>query len=275
VTVVVAVKCPAGVVLATDSQATTAMPGGMPMKLPTKKIARLGKHVAYAGTGGQGAGQRVHAALQDHAAKMNKVKDREDTAALIRQIVNPIQQQVHSEWVQLPNSQPESWGAIFCGWGKEGPWIFEIDPSGPSQFQSPFASTGSGHAVAHAALISVAHFDLGHQSLDGAKALAYRAIESTCVSSAFGVGLPVQLAIVTEEGVEELADGEEAHTELMELVDLWKAKEVETLGGLAPASAEVRAEEEADGQNEEEPASIDASEIEAAATADPAAETER
>lgn len=238
-TVVVAVKCPAGVVLATDSQATSQMLGGIPMKLPTKKISRLGKHVVYGGTGGQGAGQRIHAALQAQAPKMNAAKPCAETGQLIQQVVNPIQQQVLSEWVKLPNTQPEMWGGIFCGWGKEGPWIYETDVNGSAQFHSTFAATGSGHAVAHAALINVAHFDVSHQSLEGAKAIAYRAIESTCMSSAWGVGLPVQLAVLTESGVEELTQGDVPHTELMELVDLWKAKEVETLGTLAPAKADA------------------------------------
>ncbi len=175
-TVVVAVRCPEGVVLATDSQGTTQMPGGMPMKLPAKKIARLGKHLVYGGTGGQGAGQRIHADLDAHATKMGLSKPASETAALIRGIVNPIQQQIRKEWVELPNTQPEVWGGIFCGWGKEGPWIFEIDLSGPSQFQDPFAATGSGHPLAHTALISVAHFDVGHQPLERVKALVYRAI---------------------------------------------------------------------------------------------------
>ncbi len=260
-TVVVAVKCPEGVVLATDSQATARMLGGLPVKLPAKKIARLGKHVVYGGTGGQGAGQRLHAALEDQAAKMNVAKPQGETADVIRRVVNPLQQQVFGEWVQLPNTEPEMWGGIFCGWSKEGPWIFEIDLHGPSQFHDPFAATGSGHALAHAALMSVAHFDVGQQSLEGAKAIAYRAIESTCTSSAYGVGMPVQIAVVTENGIEEFSDGEEGHTELKELVDLWKAKEVETLGELAPRAAGAAAGEAAAEEGVQEEPSLDEAEI--------------
>src|SRR5438132_2722274 len=87
---------------------------------------------------------------------------------------------------------------------KDGPWIFEIDPSGPSQFQDPIASTGSGYPLAHTALIGVAHFKVEEQSTEGLKAIAYRAIESTCTSSAYGVGMPVQVAVVTKDGVEEM-----------------------------------------------------------------------
>lgn len=233
-TVVVAVRCPDGVVLATDSQGTSQLPGNIPVKLPAKKIERLGKHVAYGGTGGQGAGQRVHAALEAQASKMSATKSAAEIANVIRQTVNPLQKQIRQEWVELPNTQPESWGAIFCGWSKDGPWIFEIDPGGPSQFHDPFAATGSGHPLAHTALISVAHFKVGQQSLEGAKAIAYRAIENTCSSAAYGVGMPVQMAIMTKDGIEEINHGDAKHTELSDLIDLWKAQEVETLGALAP-----------------------------------------
>jgi proteasome beta subunit len=263
VTVIVAVRCADGVVLATDSQGTAQLPGNLPVKSHALKVWKLGKHFVYAGTGGQGAGQRVHANLTALAPKLNVGKPAADAATLIRSTVNPIQQQVLKEWVQLPSTQPESWGGIFCGWSKEGPWIFEIDPSGPSQFHDPIASTGSGHALAHTALVSVAHFDVGKQPLEGVKAIAYRAIESTCASSAYGVGMPVQMAVVTKDGVELLDDGMEKHTELKDFVDLWKSKEVESLGALAPQAAPVINGAGSSAERETEPG-IDEAEIDAA-----------
>jgi hypothetical protein len=50
----------------------------------------------------------------------------------------------------------------------------------------------------------------------------------TCNASAFGVGLPVQMGIVTEEGASIL--GEEEIKNLEETVNLWKKAEVDALG---------------------------------------------
>ena len=235
------------------------IPGSPPMKKDAKKIEILGKHVAYGGTGGQGAGQRIHDALTSHAAKMGVNKPSTDVTDVIRRIVNPIQLEVHSEWVQLPGTQPESWGALFCGWSSDGPWIYEVDPSGKFQFHDPYATTGSGFAVSRAALVSVEHFRFEEQSVDQAKVVAYRAVENTCNSSAFGVGMPVQMAVVIESGVELLNDGDEIHEEFKVSVDLWRAQEAEIFGKLAPTppSAETPAAETAP-----EPPSIDESEIE-------------
>jgi hypothetical protein len=78
--------------------------------------------------------------------------------------------------------------------------------------------------------------------------------------------MPVQIAIVTKDGVEELVEGEEAHTELQDLVDLWKAKEVETLGELAPhaaegPAAEAAAEAAAAGEPEQDEPTLEEAEI--------------
>jgi proteasome beta subunit len=155
VTVIVGVRCADGVILATDSQGTSHFPGNIPVKLVSKKIEHLGKHLVYGGTGGVGAGQRMHAALIPHAAKMGIGRTATDIADTIRGLVNPAPQQIRSEWVQLPNTSPEEWGAIFCGWAKDRPWILEIAPSGITQFHDPFAAMGSGHPFAHTVLLSV------------------------------------------------------------------------------------------------------------------------
>ncbi len=111
----------------------------------------------------------------------------------------------------------------------------EVDLNGGWQFHDPFAATGSGYAFAHLALGSIKHYDPPTQPLDAAKAIAYRAIEMTCEVSAFGVGLPVQLGVVLPDGAKLLSPAE--LDEAKELVNLWKAKEIDTLGEVAPRAA--------------------------------------
>ena len=77
--------------------------------------------------------------------------------------------------------------------------------------------------------------------------------------------MPVQLAVVTEQGVQEFIDAEVGHTGLKELVDLWKAKEVESLGQLAPRPGGVAIEPPPeDGLAVEVAPSIDVSDIKSA-----------
>jgi hypothetical protein len=86
------------------------------------------------------------------------------------------------------------------------------------------------------------------KSLDHAKALAYRAIEMTCNTAAFGVGLPVQLGVVTDGGAEILSEAE--ITGLKETVNLWKQAEVDALGSTLAGDQDSAG---VDGQEEDDP----------------------
>jgi proteasome beta subunit len=237
VTVVLGLRCAEGLVLATDSQATAQMPGGVPVRMDAPKIDRVGNSIIFGGTGSEGVGQRVKAVLDQQASKMGKNSTRAQIGQLIHSLVNPLQVQARQAFVQMPGAEIDAWGGIFCGLASDGLFLMEIDVAGGWQFHDnqPFTATGSGHAFAHLAVSSVRHHRVDEQGLETAKAIAYRAIENVCLASAYGVGLPVQMAIATESEVRKLDD--EELDELGEFVNLWKRREVETLGELAPTTA--------------------------------------
>lgn len=240
-TVVLALRCADGFVLATDSQGTAQMPGGIPVRMDTPKIDQAGDWLLFAGTGSQGLGQRVKASLDNHITKLNKKFPRAKIGAEIHGLVSPFQKASEAAYISIPGTSMESWGGIFCGLAADGPYLMEIDLHGAWQFhdQPPFASTGSGHAFAHLAISSVLHYDVVTKPLDTAKLLAYRAIENVCLASAWGVSLPVQMGVLTKSG-SALLSSEEIE-ELKETVNLWKTREVETLGELAPQPSQESA----------------------------------
>lgn len=236
-TVILAVKCPGGAVIAADSQATVQEPQNLVMRIPTTKIFLLGSHLAYAGTGSVGLGQRINENLDGKTAELGRARNRRESAGVIFKVVNPIQKAAVSEAVGLVGGQVATWAGLFCGCDSSGAWIYEIDANGESQFHDLFVSKGSAYAVAHAAMVGVSHYDLATSSLESVKAIAYRAIESTCLSSGYGVELPVQLAVVTTSGIHLILSGSDEHKEIETFVNLWKSKEVETLGQLAPKTS--------------------------------------
>ena len=245
-TVVLGLRCADGLVLATDSQATAMMPGGTPVRMDTPKIDQVGDALLFAGTGAQGVGQRVKQALENNLNKIGKSKAQSKIGPEIHRLVNPLQKASEAAYVNVPGSNMEVWGGIFCGISSDGFYLMEIDLNGGWQFYDnlPFAATGSGHAFVHLAVSSVLHHDVANQTLAAAKLLAFRAIENVCLASAFGVGLPVQLATVTEDGISVLE--EDDIKELEETVNLWKKREVEVLGELAPKPANGEAVVEED-----------------------------
>lgn len=249
-TVVLGLRCKEGLVLASDSQGTGQVSGGIPVKVHAEKVRKLDDHIVWAGTGAQGCDQRVELALSENLPALARTNPKATIAARIHQLANQVQANSRQAFVQFAgDAQPESWGGIFCGWADDGPWIMEIDLNGGWQFHDLVAATGSGHAFAHLAIGSVHHYDVAGQELEAAKAIAYRAIEMTYNVSAFGVGPPVQMAVVQEDHATVLDP--DKRQEISELVNLWKAKEKDTLGEVAPASAEAEqaerdAPEEAD-----------------------------
>lgn len=233
-TVVLGLRCADGLILATDSQGTASMPGGYPVRIRTPKIHQVGESLLFAGTGSQGIGQRVEAALRNNLTKLNKKQPRAKLGVEIFRIVNPLQKEAEASYVQVPQASMPVWGGIFCGQSSEGPYLLEIDLNGTWQFHDtqPFTATGSGHAFAHLAISSVLHYEVEKQPLQIAQMLAYRAIENVCLASAFGVNVPVQMGVLADDEITILDDGQLKALE--DSVNLWKRKEVETLGGLAP-----------------------------------------
>lgn len=239
-TVVLALRCADGLVLATDSQAIARMPGGIPVRMDTTKIVQVGDFIVFAGTGSVGLGQRIKQELDNNLKNLSKKLPRQTLATEIHRLVNPIQKAAQTSFVEAPGTEMDVWGGLFCGLASDGPYLMEIDLNGGWQFhdQPPFASTGSGHAFAHLAISSVIHHDVVNQPLVIAQLLAYRTIENVCLASAFGVHLPVQMAVLTRDGI--TMSSKEVIEELNETVNLWKIQEKETLGALAPSTPPVK-----------------------------------
>lgn len=245
-TVILALKSAGGLVLATDSQATAQMPGGQAIKMDAVKLVQHESHVLWAGTGAQGCSQRVELMLRENRERIKPELEMTHLGTGIHTCANTIQKKSRSAYVQYtPQAQVEAWGGIFCGLASDGLFIQEVDLNGGWQFHPEFAATGSGYDFALLAASSVKHHNVGTKSLDHAKVLAYRAIEMTCNASAFGVGLPVQMGVVTEEGASVLDEGEIKGLE--ETVNLWKKAEVDALGvALGGSGGEQEAADEDD-----------------------------
>jgi proteasome beta subunit len=249
VTVILALRSAEGLVLATDSQATQQMPGNAPVKLDAVKLVKHGDHILWAGTGAQGCNQRVDLLLTENREMIESDRTMHSIGSAIHGCGNEVQKASHRSFVPYnPGVQQESWGGIFCGVAADGLFIVEVDANGGWQFHPDVAATGSGYAFAFLAAGSVKHHNVASKSLDHAKALAYRAIEMTCNTAAFGVGLPVQLGVVTEAGAEILSEAE--ITGLKETVNLWKQAEVDALGSTLAGDSEGS---HGDGQEDDDP----------------------
>jgi 20S proteasome alpha/beta subunit len=237
VTLILALRHRDGLLLASDSQAT-AETAGQPTKQETSKLHVLGGKLAWGGSGSVGLIQRVQCELEPKANETAQGMAKhaaEHIARGIFPVVNEIQQKAIKEHVPPFGKVPQSVAFLFVGYAKDGPFILEVSASGTRQFHSvPLAAIGSGEIFAAHAMHAVAHYDVASLTRDLALAVAYRTIDDAIETAAFGLGGKVQLIAVTKDGAKALG-GQEVKA-VQDLVDLWKIKEVETLGSLSPAA---------------------------------------
>src|SRR4051794_40996630 len=109
---VLAVRCFDGVVLASDGLATSDA-AGQPTSTPIEKLFDLGGRLGWGATGCVGLRQTVEQGLEELdvvAPTAHHLRKR------LAALVIGIQQRALSQWVPHPASQPPELACIFCWW---------------------------------------------------------------------------------------------------------------------------------------------------------------
>jgi 20S proteasome alpha/beta subunit len=236
VTLVLAVRCRDGVVLASDGQATTDA-AGQPTKQAARKLFDVDGRLAWGAAGSVGLQQTLRSEL---AALDCRGRDAATVRRALAGVVIPIQQEALRDYVPQPGSDPPDLACIFAWWDGSGPSILSIPRTGSDhQFHPRYSAIGSGDIFADFAMASVAHLGTADLGLEHAKMVAYKAIADAIEVAAVYVGPPIQMYVVTGAGARPVPR-EEVGGELAGSVDAWKARQRESLGPLAPAPPPLR-----------------------------------
>ena len=236
-TLVLAIRCREGVVLASDGQATTDA-AGQPTRQPVQKLFELGGRIAWGAAGSVGLQQALEERLGGDRERL--LAEPDPRAALVEAVI-PIQQTALRDFVAHPGAHPPELACVFCWLGEDGrPRIFSVPRTGSDhQLHDGHAAVGTGDIFADFAMVSVAHLGTPDLSLEQAKMVAFKAIADAIDVAAVYLGPPIQMAVVTGAGVRAVPRGEIAGG-LSDSVDAWKARQRETLGPLAPPAPVVR-----------------------------------
>lgn len=236
-TLVLAIRCREGVVLASDGQATTDA-AGQPTRQPVQKLFDLGGRIAWGAAGSVGLQQALAERLGEEAEETLAAED--PRKALVDAVI-PIQQRALRDFVPHPGAQPPDLACVFCWLGRDGsPRIFSVPRTGSDhQLHDGHAAVGTGDIFADFAMVSIAHLGTPDLSLEQAKMVALKAIADAISVAAVYLGPPIQMAVVTAGGVREVPRAE-IQGGLSDSVDEWKARQRETLGPLAPPAPVVR-----------------------------------
>jgi 20S proteasome alpha/beta subunit len=228
-TLVLALECQDGIVLASDGQSTSDA-AGQPTRARVRKLFTLDGRFVWGAAGSVGLQQT----LQERLEGLVELNGRGGHVRReLASIVIDLQQQAMRDFVPHPGTTPPELACLFCWCDADGPRILSVPRTGGDhQFHSSHAAIGSGDIFAELAVRSLLHIGSPELTVEQAKMVAYKAVADAIEVAAVYLGPPIQMYVVTPDGVHEVPE-DEIEGGLADAVGLWGARQREVLGALA------------------------------------------
>lgn len=230
-TLVLALSCADGLLLASDSQETVAT-SGQRLKAKTDKIFAPWPNMAVGAAGRTDIITPVRAHLEGSQSGYFQNQRLTETKKRIQEATSKALKVVANNYV--PPVPPQGLDArfVFIGYADQDPFIYEIagDGLGHDHLARGYTAVGSGDIFPYFALAGLEHFDVANRSILEAKLIVYRIMQDAINSAALGIGPPIQMVEVTKQRragstgqARKLLDGE--LDEIEAAVTAWKAVE--------------------------------------------------
>jgi len=200
VTVVLALRCAAGIVLGSDSQITDSARG---LSYPAQKLHGLGRHAAWGGSGSRAV---LHDLERIFDSEPDAVVQAEDIGRALQERVVPVLKHHYAHFIpDVPGEK--SGGAtpatyvLAAGYAGDVPFIVDIDPHGliGHYEETGFHAVGSGAPMAHQAHALLANFQMTDRSVDYGVVAVLRVLDALDTSSP-SVGGPMDICRITPDG---------------------------------------------------------------------------
>lgn len=228
-TLIVAIGCTDGVVLAADSASSDSESGA---KLPVEKISRIGAiPIVYGGSGDVGLLQNIRDSLRGYQPKNTLKNIRHELRKLVIEDLKNAKQ-MHVPYPHPAYHEPPSATLLFAGVQDKTPWIVEIAQDGRDtaygKDMGSFAAIGSGKPWAQAVFSPHVRTD---RDVRLGKIFAYRVMEDSINLAAAYLSKPIVIYTVDVTGqVVKLGDPDIAA--LADTAETWRSLERETVGSL-------------------------------------------
>lgn len=206
-TVVLAIKCANGIVLASDSQITDP---GRGLSYPAQKLHPLGGHAAWGGSGSRAVLYDIEQIFHDEA---DAVMEAKNIGHALQAKVLPVFKHHYDSFIpQVPGQEKAGTPATYllaAGYVDDEPFIIDLDPNGLLGHHevTGFQAIGSGAPMAQQAHALLAHFRMTERDLDYGVVAALRVLEALDASSP-SVGGPMDICRLTPEGAHHLTPDE-------------------------------------------------------------------
>jgi 20S proteasome alpha/beta subunit len=234
-TLVIAVGCSDGVILAADSAMTDSEIGSQQMAEKISQIRNLPMLMGFSGS--VGLLQKVEEDLQTFQQKTTPKRIRQH----VKELVLPelaLSTKWHAPYPQQGFHQPPVCILLLAGVLNGEPWILEIERDGSDQMFGPkmgsFAAIGSGKNWAQA--IMRPHL-MTERTLEQGKVFAYRVLEDS-INLGSELAKPIHMLTVSADGTVATVDQDEQDQTLAPTCELWRSLERDAVGKLfAPQMA--------------------------------------
>jgi proteasome beta subunit len=199
-TLVLALRCRDGVVLAADSQRTEG-----PLRETVPKLFTSPSGIVWGTAGSIAIQQELYAAMG--RLPVTRHPSREDGRTAI---VDAVRAAARAATEQIEDATPAALAVegIFAWYSAadKRTFVIRVRGDGYFEFHPNFVAVGSPAHYARFALNRTTYMEYGKLPLEVAKMLAFRAADDVIRAASTGVGLPVQVAVVTEHGCGVLND---------------------------------------------------------------------
>jgi proteasome beta subunit len=229
VTVVLAIKCSNGLVVAADTQVTDSDRG---MSYPAQKLHPLGDYAAWGGSGARAVLTDLERDFDEAAVA---ILESTDVARALQERVLPVLRYHYEHYIDDVPGEDGAGGpsayVLAAGYSGEQPWIVELNPHGMvSRYEDiGFHAIGSGAPMAQQAGALLAHFRMTERPVEYGVAAAVRVLDALSQTSP-SVGANFDVARITAEGRKNL--DEEEMGEAREDVRRWTELEHRALDEL-------------------------------------------
>jgi proteasome beta subunit len=206
-TVVLALRCANGVVMASDSQITDGARG---LSYPAQKLHPLGPHAAWGGSGSRAV---LYDVEQVFNAEADTVVEAKDVGHALQERLLPIFKRHYANFIQdVPGQESPGTPATYvlaAGYTGDVPFIVDLDPNGliGHYDEVGFQAVGSGAAMAQQAHALLGHFRMTERDVDYGVVAALRVLDALDATSP-SVGAPMDICRISPDGARHFSPDE-------------------------------------------------------------------
>lgn len=209
VTVVLALRCADGLVMASDSQITDPV---RELSYPAQKLHPLGSSAVWGGSGSRAV---LHDLRDIFASDADAIVEAPDVGRALQDRILPVLQHHYETFIDdVPGGKPGATPSTYvlaAGYADGEPFIIDVDPHGliGHHEETGFQAVGSGAPMAQQAHALLAHFRMTERSVDYGVVAALRVLDALDASSP-SVGGPMDVCRITAESAHHLDEQEVA-----------------------------------------------------------------